>query len=419
MRILIATDAFPPGSGGSGWSTYELARGLRARGHEIVLVQTYSERSPVPSGYDGFEVVGFPAFAPPVPFVRNYFRNERLYGRLGRFLEEVIRREKIDLIHAQHVLTGPPAVRAAHATGIPSVCTVRDYWPLCYWNDILQDPDAGCICPGCSASAMTRCLPPRAGAVWPVTLPMIPYMRANLAGKQRALTGTDAVVAVSSQMTADLRERAPTLARTRIETIPNGVDVAGVRAAAVASVRPMAGPYALFVGKLARNKGVRTLVEVAGLAGLKIPLVVIGDGPERTSLSEEAARSGRDIRLLGWLDRDEVFRWLNHAESLVFPSNCPETLSRVLIEASALRVPIAAMNTGGTSDIIVDEQTGLLSGTTAELASDVARLAHNADLRRRLGTAAGERAESTFDMPVVLTRMEHLYNDVIARHRRN
>jgi len=181
----------------------------------------------------------------------------------------------------------------------------------------------------------------------------------------------------------------------------------------------MAGPYTLFVGKLARNKGVRTLVEVAGLAGLKIPLIVIGDGPERTFLSEEAARSGRDIRLLGWLDRDEVFRWLNHAESLVFPSNCPETLSRVLIEASALRVPIAAMNTGGTSDIIVDEQTGLLSGTTAELASDLARLAHDADLRKRLGTAAGERAESNFDMPVVLTRMEHLYNDVIARHRRN
>ena len=33
MRILIATDAFPPTSGGSGWSTYELARGLRAAGH--------------------------------------------------------------------------------------------------------------------------------------------------------------------------------------------------------------------------------------------------------------------------------------------------------------------------------------------------------------------------------------------------
>ena len=39
MRILIATDAFPPVCGGSGWSTYELAKGLRARGHDVTIVQ--------------------------------------------------------------------------------------------------------------------------------------------------------------------------------------------------------------------------------------------------------------------------------------------------------------------------------------------------------------------------------------------
>ena len=39
MRVLIVTDAFPPICGGSGWSTYELARGLRARGHELVIVR--------------------------------------------------------------------------------------------------------------------------------------------------------------------------------------------------------------------------------------------------------------------------------------------------------------------------------------------------------------------------------------------
>ncbi len=108
MRILIATDAFPPVSGGSGWSTYELARGLRAAGHEIHVVRTYSERDPVPEEYDGFEVIGFPAFAPRVPFLRNYFRNERLYERLSAYLVAVIEKERIDLVHAQHVLTGRP-----------------------------------------------------------------------------------------------------------------------------------------------------------------------------------------------------------------------------------------------------------------------------------------------------------------------
>ena len=39
MRVLIATDSFPPGCGGSGWSTYELASGLRSHGHSVTIVQ--------------------------------------------------------------------------------------------------------------------------------------------------------------------------------------------------------------------------------------------------------------------------------------------------------------------------------------------------------------------------------------------
>ena len=418
MRILIATDAFPPISGGSGWSTYELARGLRARGHHVVIVRTYSERDPIPAAYDGFDVMGFPAFAPRIPFLRNYVRNERLYRRLGRHLVDVIEKEKVDLIHAQHVLTGPASVMAARCAGIPSVCTVRDYWPVCYWGDVLADPDAGVVCPGCSAAAMTRCLRPRTGPAWAATLPMIPYMRANLRHKQASLADADAIVAVSHHVAAALRQRAPELARARIEAIPNGVDVTGVRADADATTRPMSERYALFVGKLAKNKGAHALVEVAERARLEMPLVVIGDGPERGFVDRSAASAGRDVRILGWRDRREVFRWLRHAELLMFPSVWPEPLSRVLIEASALSVPIAAIDTGGTTDIIVDEETGLLSASVAGLAEDVARLVADDALRTRLGRAAAKRAAAHFDIPIAIGRMEALYEELVAaRHR--
>jgi len=414
MRILIATDAFPPVSGGSGWSTYELARGLRAAGHEIFVVKPYSERDPIPQSYDGFAVTGFPAFAPPVPFLRNYFRNERLYQRLSSHLVELVQREHIDLIHAQHVLTGTPSVMAATRTGIRSVCTVRDYWPLCYWSDLLVDPDAGSLCPGCSASAMTRCLKPRTGPAWPLTLPAIPYMRANLGAKQIGLSGADAIVAVSGYVAATLGERAPALARSRIEVIPNGVDVSAVRAQVEPLPRPIPHPYALFVGKLAKNKGVNALVQVVQRARLEMPMVVIGDGPERASVEKAAIAAGRDVRVLGWLDRNEVFRWLRHAAVLVFPSTWPEPLSRVLIEASALSVPIAAMNTGGTPDIIVDGETGLLSASIAELADDVARLASDGQLRARLGAGAAKRADAVFDIPTVIARMDALYRELAS-----
>jgi glycosyltransferase involved in cell wall biosynthesis len=417
MRILIATDAFPPACGGSGWSTYELAQGLRRGGHHIVVVQPRSERTPRPAAYDGFEVMGFPAPAPPVPFVRNYVRNERLYRRLARWLGELIARERVDVVHAQHALTGPPAAVAARAAGIPSVCTVRDYWPVCYWGDLTQTFTEGGLCPGCTVSAMTRCVRPRTGAAWPLAVPWIPYMRANLRLKRRGLAKADAIVAVSRSMAADLQARAPELADARIETIPNAVDVASVRAVVENTSPPMDGPYAVFVGKLAHNKGVGMLVNVVERARLAMPLVVIGDGPERRSLAEAAALRSCDVRFVGWQNREAVFRWLRHARLMIFPSGWPEPLSRVLIEGSALGVPIAAMATGGTSDILVDEETGLLSKSPDELAADVARLAADSALRERLGRAAAKRAETHFDVPHVVGRMEHLYSDLIARFR--
>ena len=415
MRILIATDAFPPVCGGSGWSTYELARGLRQRGHHVVVVQP-TEGAPQPP-YDGFDVVSFPSPAPRLPFVRNFVRNERLYVRLQRFLGRLIRDERIDIVHAQHVLTGPPAIAAAQALRIPSVCTVRDYWPVCYWGDLLRTDGPDPICPACTVSSMVSCLHTHAGAAWPLAVPAIPYMRANLRLKRAGLQGASTVIAVSRSVAADLRERASELSGVRIETIPNAVDVPRVRDVGDRRGRPIPLPYAVFVGKLTRSKGVNLLIDVLQRAALRIPLVVLGDGPDRAALERAAAAVGQDVRVLGWLERDEVFRWIRHARVLVFPSVWKEPLSRVLIEASALGVAIAAMDTGGPSDIVVDGETGLLSRSPGELAVHVARLVADETLHARLASGAARRAEVVFDVPVVLSQVEGLYAQLSALRR--
>ena len=419
MNILLPTDAFPPICGGSGWSTYELARGLRALGHAVTIVQP---RPRTPGGvreraYDGFKILELGAPAPPIPYIRNYFKNERLYAKLAGFLTKVIAWERIDLVHGQHVLTCLPSIDAARRAGIPVVCTVRDYWPVCYWSDLIHTKHGAALCPGCSAAMMTRCVRPHAGVLWPAALPMIPYMRANLARKRRGLAGADAIVAVSSTIAADLRARAPEIAGTRLEIVPNPVDIAALRAAAAASAPPLSGPYALYIGKLAPNKGSSVLVRTVERARLDWPLVVAGDGPERDATAADAARSDRDVRLIGWIDQAAAAAWMAHASMLIFPSRGPESLSRVLIEASALGVPIAAMNTGGTPDIVVDEETGLLSLTPDELAVDVQRLRTDEALRRRLGAAARSRAESRFDAAAVVARIERLYIELAARTR--
>jgi glycogen synthase len=415
MKILLATDSFPPDCGGSGWSTYELARGLRTRGHDVSVVHA---RPGTPAGartngYDGFRIREFGAAAPAVPYLRNYCKNERFYPRLSEFLTERLARERIDVIHAQHVLTCLPAIEAGRITRVPSVCTVRDYWPVCYWSDLIHTRDGQSLCPACSAGMMTQCIRPRAGAAWPLALPMIPYMRANLARKKSGLARASAVIAVSSTIAADLRSRAPEVASARIEIIGNPVNISDLRRRA-ARPRQLAKPYALYLGKLAPNKGTSHLVRIAERADLEWPLVIAGDGPERSSIAAAAAQSRRDIRLTGWVDQDAAASWLAHASVLVFPSRGPESLSRVLIEASALGVPIAAMDTGGTRDIIVDEETGLLSTTPEELADDVRRLKTDEDLRRRLGAAAAKRVEARFDSSAIVSRIETLYRELIA-----
>jgi glycogen synthase len=416
MRILIPTDAFPPVCGGSGWSTYELARGLRARGHEIAIVQ------PIPGApagvtettYDGFKVRRLGAPAPNIPYVRNYYKSERLTRALTTYLSTLLQWEHHEVVHAQHVMTTIAAIDAAKRGGVPAVATVRDYWPVCYWSDLLHTSEGLELCPACTPANMRQCIQPRAGTFWPLAMPMIPYMRANLDAKRSGLARADAVIAVSTRIAADLRARAPELAHTRIDVIPNPVNVAALReSASPAHSAPrdaqLAPPYALYLGKLAPNKGTSALIDVVTRADLPWKLVVAGDGPDRAALEREARASHRDVEFTGWIDKEAAARLLGGASMLIFPSRGPESLSRVLLEASALGVPIAAMDTGGTRDIIEPGVTGLLSTTVDGLAADVRRLVNDPELRTRLGAAARRKIEREFDAPAVIERIERLY----------
>jgi len=415
MNILIPTDAFPPVCGGSGWSTYELARGLRAKGHQVSIVKPVPGRA---SGvrettYDGFRVREFGAPAPNVPYLRNYYKSEKLTASLTEYLLTLLRTDPQDIVHAQHVMTTMAGIAAAKVAGVPAIATVRDYWPVCYWSDLLRTREGLDLCPACTAANMRLCIQPRAGAVWAAALPMIPYMRANLDAKRAGLARADAVIAVSARIASDLRERAPELADTRIEVIPNPVSVAALRDAG----RPLeaaSAPYALYLGKLAPNKGTQYLVDVVTKADLDWKVIVAGDGPDRTALEDQARASGRAIEFRGWVDKEESARLLAGASMLIFPSRGPESLSRVLIEASALAIPIAAMDTGGTRDIVEPDVTGLLSRTPDELARDVNRLRHDPALRTRLGKAAQHKVEREFDADAVVARIERLYEDLHA-----
>jgi glycosyltransferase involved in cell wall biosynthesis len=175
----------------------------------------------------------------------------------------------------------------------------------------------------------------------------------------------------------------------------------------------MIGPYVLYVGKLAPNKGVQFLLDAYAQAGLNLPLVVAGDGPLRTALQADAKSRNIDLRLLGWVGRADALAWMRHAMMLAFPSYGPESLSRVLIEAAGLGVPIAAMDTGGTRDILRPGATALVAADPHEFARDLARLASDEALRHRLGEAARDDVRTRFAAPVIVAQIEGVYRSLL------
>ena len=385
------------------------------RGHhvEVVKIETKASSDPASTSYQGVPLTIFRHPAPATPVIRNVSKNERLWTSLDAWLTERLDRFAPDIVHAQHVMSTVPSIRAAHRAGLPIVATVRDYWPVCYWSDLIYDPSSPTLCPHCTVTMMTKCVRPRAGSFPAAGWPIIPYMRANLRTKRRTLATADTVIAVSSTIAGDLRRRAPELAATPIVTIPNPVDMASLESARD-SAPPLDAPYVLYAGKLATNKGVQFLIQGIADAGIRWPLVVVGDGPLAGAMRDEARVRGVDLRLEGWRDRADVLAWMRHATLLAFPSYGPESLSRVLIEAAALGVAIAAMDTGGTRDILRAGETGLLSTDPASFSRDLARLAGDERLRRALGDAARADVTERFAAASVVERVELVYRGLLA-----
>ncbi len=413
LRILITTDAFPPVCGGSGWSSWELVRGLVSRGHHVeVLKVEAGQAGLVEDTYEGVRLTTFRQQAPAMPVIRNVAKNERMWSKVAAYLAGRLGRAPVDILHAQHVMSTVPTVRAGTRTGTPVVATVRDYWPVCYWSDLIHDPTSPTLCPACTTSMMRQCVRPRAGGAAVAAWSVIPYMRRNLGTKRATLARADAIIAVSNRIADDLSERAPELRQTPVFTIPNPVDMAMLDRAELGTA-PLGGAYALYVGKLAPNKGVQFLLSAWAEARLNWPLVVIGDGPLRSALEADAHARGLHVRFLGWRDRIEVWAWMRHATMLAFPSYGPESLSRVLLEAAALGVPIAAIETGGTGDILESGVTALLSNTPAAFAQDLARLGRDERLRAALGHAARQDVRARFSATSVVDRVEQVYRGLL------
>lgn len=167
------------------------------------------------------------------------------------------------------------------------------------------------------------------------------------------------------------------------------------------------------VGRIAPEKGHHILLQAAQTLGDRYPMqyVVIGNGPDEAQMRQSAQQMGLADRVLFTGFRDDVNNAMSALDIVTVPSTWNEPCSAVVQQAMALSKPVIGTSVGGTPEMVRDGQSGLLvpPSDPAALADAVARLAGDAFLRRRMGTAGREIVEAQFSLRVMTDKLESLY----------
>ena len=159
----------------------------------------------------------------------------------------------------------------------------------------------------------------------------------------------------------------------------------------------------LCVGRLIERKGQDRLLETMPLVLTDVPdalLVLVGEGPYEPALRQIIADQGLEqcVLMTGQVDAKVLGALYELCEVFAMPnrtltSDDTEGFGIVFTEASAHGKPVIGGNAGGTSDAIIDGQTGFLvdGNNVAEIAQRMICLLKNPDLAKRLGQAGRER----------------------------
>jgi glycosyltransferase involved in cell wall biosynthesis len=155
--------------------------------------------------------------------------------------------------------------------------------------------------------------------------------------------------------------------------------------------------FALFVGRLTDEKGVRTLLRTWQECKPEMPLKILGDGPLREEVVSAAAATPR-IVYLGRRPLDQVLTTIGEAAVLVFPSQWYEGLPRTIVESYAKGTPVVASRLGSMTELVEEGGTGRLfcAGDAEDLArklrdaSDLTSMRANARLKYESRYTAGQ-----------------------------
>jgi glycosyltransferase involved in cell wall biosynthesis len=182
---------------------------------------------------------------------------------------------------------------------------------------------------------------------------------------------------------------------------------------------PIEGPLVVFVGRLAPEKELGSLIRAFSQVRRKHPeavLALVGDGAGRAELEAEAGllRIQEHVRFVGMTDMAGVLRWLHAADVFALVSSL-EGFPCSLIEAMSAGLPPVVSDIPAMRQLVEHDANGLVSGLRDEssIAGNLSRLLGDADMRQRLGQAAREHVTARYSSRHVTAKYVSLLNELI------
>ncbi len=272
--------------------------------------------------------------------------------------------------------------------------------------------------------------------------PLRPWKAEQLGGgyalsmfcERTAIESADAVIAVSRGVRDDVMNCYPAVNPDRIHVIHNGIDPEIYRPQPSPETLNRFGidlsrPFALFNGRITRQKGLTLLLAAALKLDPQYQLVIVASSPDTPEIAAEvAALAGRVSAERGdliWIDhfiaREDLIHLHSHASVFVCPS-IYEPFGLVILEAMACETPVVASRVGGIPEIVVEGETGYLvdldpddlDGFTSVLAGRIEKLLGDPTTAARMGRAGRHRVLEHFGWPAIAAQTVKLYETVLS-----
>jgi len=412
MRILFLTNFYMVhGSGGEEQSCQQVVEGLKQRGHTTLVLTSMHGTNNVPVEADGtYRSLYLEMDLVPLRHSITFFTRRKAREKHNlQVFERVLQQFDPDIIFIWGMWNLPYSLPAFAEATYPHKVVYRfaTYWPTLpsqhefYWRT-----------PGHNWYSR---LPKQVLGHFALAMLTKEAQRAPLAFRQ--------AMCVSAASRNVLVEAGVPVSHARI--IHTGLDVKHYL-----NGGEQHSPHhkdqnlnLLYAGRIYPEKGVDTVIEAMinlvhgqGKRDIRLSLAGSGSVEYENHLRQLVNRAGLTdyVSFLGWVTPEEMPRLLGKFDVLLLPSIWPEPFSRAVLEGMISGLVVVATRTGGTPEVIVDGENGLLftPNDPEDLAKKIAHLVDDPESRNQMGYAGMQTILERFTMTKMMDKIESFLQDV-------